>query len=266
MPKFKLFVDESGEAGIEKVRTHTSRGASPFMVLGGAIVLASQKQALLEKLEKIRSTIGKKELHCNELNHAKKVYYSRSIAQCRVRLFGVISRKSTLGGYKEDIQGNSKKYYNKCAQYLLERVGMFMSARGLRSNDLQIVFEEGNFDYEKLRNLIRKCQNDPKHENTKFLNYIDADNIAQSKRADEPLLKIADLTAHALYKCVDKNSMNFDIPEPQYISELQSRFYGNPENNTVVGSGIYCVHTLNQLNLDSDVKAVFEGLLSSSPA
>ena len=79
-------------------------------------------------------------------------------------------------------------------------------------------------------------------------------------KADEPLLQIANLAAHALYKCVDKQPANYHIPEPRYIKELGSRFYGDPETNKVVNAGIYCVHSLSDLKLDKDVQATLSAL------
>lgn len=257
--KYRLLIDESGEAGIAKVRTASSGGASPYMTLGGVIIRNSDAGKLEDTLQEISATL-KKPLHCVGLNHSQKVFYARTIAAQPVRLFGVASLKSTLKWYKANIDGDSKKYYNKCAQYLLERVGMFMEARNIDKNDLDIVFEEANCDYDGLGNLIRTCQRNPHHPNTQKLQNISARRISAKAKADEPLLQIADLAAHALYKCVDKQPANYHIPEPRYIKELESRFYGDPETNKVVNAGIYCVHSLSALKLDEDVQATLSAL------
>jgi hypothetical protein len=182
-----------------------------------------------------------------------------------MRLFGVISRKSTLGSYRAEISANSSMYYNKCAQYLLERVGWFMEARGIQSDKLDIVFEEANVDYEMMRNLLRKCQNNPKHPHTKMLQYIHIGNINTKKKNEEPLLKLGDLVAHALYKCVDKNDKNFGVLEPRYLNELAPHFFGDPTTNNVVGAGLYCVHSTKDLKLDTEVEKVLSNMVAIPP-
>ena len=72
---------------------------------------------------------------------------------------------------------------------------------------------------------------------------------------EEPIIQIADLVAHALYKCVDKTDKNFGIPEPRYLRELSSHFFGHPETGLIVGAGLHCVHSLRDVQLDADVDA-----------
>lgn len=171
--KYTLFIDESGESGISNVRTETSKGASPYMTLGGAIVRNDSFERLQNSLAKVQKEFGKNSLHCSELNHSQKVHYAKVLAQMPIRLFGVISYKKTLGSYKEQISDNHNSYYNKCAQYLLERVGWFMENREINADDLDIVFEESGADYAKMKNLIRKCQSNPIQHMSEKLKFID---------------------------------------------------------------------------------------------
>lgn len=182
-----------------------------------------------------------------------------------MRLFGVISHKATLGSYKDTIADDSSMYYNKCAQYLLERVGWFMEERNIPPKNLDIIFEKANIDYDKMRNLLWSCQSNPKHPSTKRLQNIDISNIAVKEKSEEPLLQVADLVAHALYKCVDKQANNFGIPEPRYLRELSSHFFGHPKNQAVVGAGLYCVHSTRHLKLDSEVEAVLNNMVATPP-
>lgn len=263
--RFTLYVDESGEAGIEKVRTANSGGASPYMTLGAVLIPNQSRAHMTKALEKLKVEIGKKRLHCAELKHYQLLHYARAVALMKLRLFGVISRKETLGSYKSDIAADSSMYYNKCAQYLLERVGWFMEARDIPRDNVDIVFERANVDYDMMKNLIRKCQRNPQHKNTKRLRNIDVDRIVEQKKSDEPLLQIADLVAHSLYKCVDKSDKNHGIPEPRYVRELGPRFFGAPKDEKVVGAGIYCVHTTKDLKLDADVEETLVKLHAAAP-
>ena len=260
-----LLIDESGEAGIGKVRSGASRGASPYMTLGAALIPSSSYAAFEDSLVKIRTDIKKKSLHCANLNHYQLLYFAREIQKQRMRLFGVISHKRTLGAYKDDIADDSSKYYNKCAQYLLERVGWFMKEREIPAECLDIVFEKANIDYEMMKNLLRKCQSNPKHTGTKNLKYIDIDNIVVKQKDEEPLLQLADLVAHALYKCVDKSDTNCNIPEPRYLRELAPDFFGHPKTQAVVGAGLFCVHSIKDLKLDHDVAETLASLVATPP-
>lgn len=263
--RFTIFVDESGEAGIEKIRSDSSKGASPYMTLGASLICNSSRKSIEDALEGVISDFGKNSLHCSQLKHYQILHFIRKITQQKIRLFGVISRKETLGLYKDAISDDSKMYYNKCAQYLLERVGWFMESRKIPPENLDIVFEEANVDYGKMRNLLRACQLKPMHENTKKLQNIEISNIYAKKKSEEPLLQMADLVAHALYKCVDKQAQNFGIPEPRYLRELAPRFFGHPETHAVIGAGLYCVHSPRELKLDSDVEEVLINMVASPP-
>jgi len=263
--RFVLLVDESGEAGISRVRASGSPGASPYMTLGAALVLRSQRDQLNLKLNNLREEFGVATLHCSRLKHQQIVRFCREIAEMRIRLFGLISLKKTLGTYRSDIESDSKKYYNKCVQLLLERVGFFMQHHKFPPNDLEIVFEKANVDYVRMKSLIHLCQKNPHRPNTKRLRAIDAQNIIAKSKEQEPLLQIADLVAHALYKCVDKTSANAHVTEPRYVKELQSRFFGHPETNSVVDGGLFCVHQPWQLQLDRDVLEVINTLTADPP-
>jgi hypothetical protein len=126
-------------------------------------------------------------------------------------------------------------YYNKCAQYLLEQVGSFIKRYKIEPDDVEIIFEEGNFDYQSLRNFVRKCQSNPIHENSKLLRCIKADKITSAPKKKLPTLCLADLVAHSLYKCVDKSDRDFQIPEYRYLQELSPKFYAERFNKKILG-------------------------------
>ncbi|WP_273146002.1 DUF3800 domain-containing protein [Oceanicaulis alexandrii] len=257
---YTLFIDESGEAGIARVRDAEQPGASPYMTMGAVIVPNAHLDSLSECLESVKKTIGKQELHCSNLKHFELLFFAKSMAKEKVRFFGAISKKKTLGPYKTAIKDNPRKYYNKCAQYLLERVGWFMGNRSLMPHQLDIVFERANVDYDALANLIRRCQDSPLHESTKQLRNISADRIYSIEKNEHPALCIADLVAHALYKCVDKTERNFGIVEPRYLRELSPRFFGNPETAKALGAGLYCVHSVRDLELEDEAAQLFHSM------
>ncbi|MCD1624302.1 DUF3800 domain-containing protein [Citromicrobium bathyomarinum] len=261
--KYTLLIDESGQWGLRKIRSESEKGASPYMAFGAALIPNSERAEIEDKLLSVTSRIGKSNLHCSNLRHSQIVYFSRQIIQHLLRFFGVISYKHTLRDYTSHIDGDHNKYYNKCAQYLLERVGWFLELRGIEAKDVDIVFEKANCDYNMMRKFLRRLQSNPKHSMTAKLKHIDIEAIEAIDKSEEALFQVADLVAHSLFKCVDKNDENFYIPETRYLSELAPRFFGDPESNKISGAGLYCVHTPDQIELDADVKAVITGLEAS---
>ena len=162
--KYTLYVDESGQSGIKKVKSDTEGGASRYMTMGGVLVRNENCEHLRKVLAELTSVVGKADLHCSRLKHNQTVRFAQTLAKEDVVLFGVISLKETLGSYKDDIGNSDKKYYNKCAQYLLEKVGLFLEQVGCNENDISVRFEDGGFDYGGLRGLIYSCRKSPRHQ------------------------------------------------------------------------------------------------------
>lgn len=175
------------------------------------------------------------------------------------RLFAVISKKSTLGEYADEIDWNSHKFYNKCVCYLLEKVGKYVSALGAVDDDIEVIFEGRNHDYDALIRYVGKIRDNPIHPEAKYLQVFNPFAFVQREKLEERLLKYADLASHAVYQCVNKTDANFKIPEPRYLSELISRF-GADEEGKIIGNGIKCIHTLRDLELDSDILKMWSSM------
>lgn len=248
-----VFIDESGEAGISKIRTQNSPSASPYFVLAAAVMPNAVTISARSVLSDVETQISKNWNHATDLGHAQTVFWSRRAAELNLRFFAVVSNKNTLGPYSERIQRNPDKFYNKCAVYLLERVGKYLLAKGLGSREPVVVFESRNHDYDALRRYIGKIKDNPLHADAGYLRAFNPFSITALAKSDEPLLKFADLAAHAVYQCANKTLSNYSIPEPRYLEELSRRF-GADEEGRIIGNGIKCIHTLEQLQLDKDVE------------
>jgi len=95
--KYTVFIDESGEAGIAKVRNDKNPGASPYFVLGAAVFQNASELHARKVLFEIKDKIGKTSWkHATDLNHADKVYLGRKLGKLPTRYFAVISNKDTL--------------------------------------------------------------------------------------------------------------------------------------------------------------------------
>lgn len=260
---YTLYIDESGDAGIERIKGETDRGASPYMSFGAALVVNSEREEIRKKLVYIAELFNKKRLHCSGLKHYQKIRYIREIKDSRMMLFSVLSLKKTLGSYREEIDRDHQKYYNKCAQYLLEKVGRFIGDKGINPKKVMIVFEDAGYNYNQLKNFLHRCRNKPLHAETKFLQNIDPEQIRFIKKEDDKLLELADLVAHSIYKCADKSEHNYSIPEPRYFRELSQKFYFCLKTKKIEGFGFKSVHKLQDLKLDEDVENLISTLLQA---
>ncbi len=254
---FSVYIDESGDAGIRRVRAESQPGASPYFVLGASVFQAESEILAKEKLAKFRDDIGKRSWqHATDLGHYEKVYFARCLKNLPVRFFSVISNKATLGDYKSTINSDSQKFYNKCAVYLLERICDYLGRQGVSEDEIKVIFEERNHDYDRMIRYVAKVRERPIYSQSKSLSILNPSFITTRRKEEVDLLDIADFVSHAVYQCSNKSKSNYGIPEPRYFTEIVSRFASDARGN-VLGVGLKCIHSLEQLELDSDIQALF---------
>ncbi|MEP1611605.1 MAG: DUF3800 domain-containing protein [Roseobacter sp.] len=254
-PHFTLFVDESGDQDLERYRTEPGEfGSDPYLVFGAALVPTSSLEDFRGELQEILKTIESRALHCTDISHLKRAYFARKVAGMQVLLFGVVSKKDTVGEYQKKIEGDNKRqdYYNKCAVYLLERVGHFMSIHNYSSEQLSVVFEKKNHNYQRLRNFVRTIRKTPYDSRARFLERVDPLSIRAEGKKDEILLSLADLTAFSIYQSITETNSNFRLPEQRYLRELKDKFWKDPENGQVAEHGLKYITGLEKMRLQGD--------------
>ncbi|MEM9900625.1 MAG: DUF3800 domain-containing protein [Pseudomonadota bacterium] len=251
--RFSVFIDESGDIGVSRVRTSESSGSSPYFVMGAAVLQPAGCRRANSILEKAKDRIGKsKWKHATDLDHNAKVFLCRELTSANLRLFGVISNKATLKGYKEEINWDPQKFYNKCLQYLLELICSYLSRFDIGQDDISFVLEQRNHDYDRMLRYLQRVKDNPLYGQSEALTLLNPFGIVRRRKGEEQLLEVADLVSHALYQLTNKTKSNYDIPEPRYFDELQSRF-GCDKRGMILGTGIKCIHSLEQLELDEDI-------------
>lgn len=255
----KVFIDESGDTGIKVVRNDGSPGASPYFVVAASVMPARTCEMALGLLDEIEAQIPKSWRHATDLNHSQTTFFARKAATLNQRCFAVVSKKSTLGSYANEIEWKPHKFYIKCMAYLLAKVGKYISAFGQSFREPQVIFEGRNHDYDALIRYVNAIKANPMHPEAKHLGVFNPFGFVQKQKDEEKLLKFADLTAHAVYQCVNKTDKNFQIPETRYLSELAVRF-GADTSGRVINHGIKCVHSLEGLELDPDVKELWSSM------
>lgn len=206
---FTVFIDESGEAGISKVRRGNNPGASPYFVLGASVLKPTSQIRATQVLDKFTETISKKKWrHATDLDHSAKVYFAREASKLHLRFFSVISNKTTLLDYRSMIENDPQKFSNKCVQYLLERVCAYLAEFGVSDDEVSVILERRNHDYDRLIRFLGKIKENPIYTQSKSLRILNPFGMIAKSKDEEPLLKYADIVAHAVYQCVNKSASN----------------------------------------------------------
>ncbi|MEP3675021.1 DUF3800 domain-containing protein [Sulfitobacter sp.] len=268
MTKYTLFIDETGDAGIDKVRKGVDgKGASPILVIAGCLIPDNRAVELKSVLQEIRSATSKANLHCTEMGHFAVAKYARMVSEkAGILCFAFVSTKSTMGSYKDQIsgKGQDQKYYNKCVSYFLERVGHFMRLNSISGEDLKIVFEERRaHDYAKLKNYLRTIKRNPHDKRLGFyLGPILPDCIESKAKPDEELLCYPDLVAFSVAAAINASAANLGVPEQRYLRELKNRFFKEAETGVIGEFGLKLFKRY-ELDLDRSTSDFFEKWHSS---
>jgi hypothetical protein len=260
--KFTVFIDESGETGISKVRTDETGGASPFFVMAAVVAQHADLETSRSSIENFRARIGKKKWkHATDLGHNEKVLLARTLGKLPVRYFAVLSKKETLDEYGERIEHDPHKYYNKCFKYLIERVLIYLQQYNVSEHDISVILERRNHDYGMMISFISTVKQNPIYSESKALKNFNPYCISTLKKGEDDMLEIADFVSHAVFSLVNKTKTNYGIPEPRYFQEICSRFGGNAKHE-IVGSGIKCIHSLKGLQLDTEITEILKSARS----
>ncbi|HRK42783.1 MAG TPA: DUF3800 domain-containing protein [Gemmobacter sp.] len=249
----RVFIDESGEPGLTNVRTSDTPGASPYFVLAAVVAQRATEVNAKSVLRAFKSKITKQSWrHATQLSHAEKVYFAREAASFNARYFAVISNKATLDEYKDAIDADPQKFYNKCSKYLIELVSAYLSSFGVGADEVSIVFEARNHDYDKLIRYLARVKENPIYPHSRVLSNVNPFSITAVEKGKEDMLEFADLAAHAVYQLTNRSAANFYIPESRYFSEMSRRFAADGMGR-ILGHGIKCIHSLDQLDLSDEV-------------
>lgn len=264
--KYNVYIDESGEAGIDKVRDGNRPGASPYFVLGAVVCQPTAEVFAKNTVQDFKDQIGKTSCkHATDLDHFEKVLFARNLGALPVRYFGVISKKETLSNYKDTIDGNPQHYYNKCLKYLLEIICRYLKKYVDSPDDLRIVLEHRNHDYDTMYRFLQKVKDKPIYPQSRVLQILNPFAISTKPKGEDDMLEIADFVAHAIFQITNRSKSNFWIPEPRYLSELSSRFAGDSDGR-LLNAGLKCIHNLDQIGLDPEIVKFLRACRVKSPS
>ncbi|MEM8537799.1 MAG: DUF3800 domain-containing protein, partial [Pseudomonadota bacterium] len=100
-----IYIDESGDTGVTKIRDLNKPGSSPYLCMGAVVMRRASQLEAAQLLDQLQSDFKKPKRwrHSANLNHQQKVHFARQLASKRLRFYGLISNKSTLDGYASKI-------------------------------------------------------------------------------------------------------------------------------------------------------------------
>lgn len=147
-----LYVDESGDPGLRKVRPIDQDGASEWLVIGGVLIKDTRENETLEWVRDLRRLITgaqRPDLHFRLLSEARKAVICSKVATYPLRGFVIASNKKNMKGYRnrrvEEARPSSNEwFYNFCVRLLLERVTDYVFRRTIKDygevRHLEVVF------------------------------------------------------------------------------------------------------------------------------
>ncbi|WP_338154218.1 DUF3800 domain-containing protein [Sulfitobacter mediterraneus] len=259
-------MDESGETGITRIRDGNLPGASPYFVLGAVVCQPTAEVLAKNTLKEFKEEIRRKNWkHATDLNHAEKVYFARLLGRLPVRYFALISKKETLANYKEAIKFDPQRYYNKCLKYLLELICSYLAEHLTSVDDLSVVLERRNHNYDAMYRYLQKVKDRPIYPQSSSLKNLNPFAISTRAKGEEDMLEIADFVAHSVFQITNRSKSNFGIPETKYFVELSKCFAGDRDLK-MLNTGLKCVHDLDSIDLDMDVRELLLGLRVKAPS
>ena len=257
---YTVVIDEAGDVGLKDVKPDPSYGPTQYFCVCATIIDEDNRQQIEETLAAL--PFFHEIVHANRLGHFEKILLARTISKLPVGMFGLISNKLSLLDYLPDASKTPTHFYNKCLQYLLERVGDALGKFGIPASDVRIRLEARAQRCSSLLSFIESIQKNPLDHRSVALRNIDRFSITAVKKTDDACMPISDFGAHALFTAVRRDARAFGLSEPRYLLECRDRFLAG-KDGSIVGYGIKAIHTLQDLALPADTAAFFKDLGNS---
>jgi hypothetical protein len=218
------FIDEAGDPNIDRVRPIDNPGASEWLVMGAALIEASNELAPVTWIRTILDATSSKqklELHYRDLKDWQKPIACREAAKLPVNLFAMLSNKKNMRQYRNERAAakglpwvNKQIFYNFCTRLLLERVTHCVLRHSMRTygepRHVKIVFSRRDghsyghtFAYNELLKIQGRAGTTFLSKRTirwEVMNYHLLETESPSKSAG---LQLADLVASPFYQAVD---------------------------------------------------------------
>ncbi len=215
MTEFNVYIDESGDEGIER--------GSKYFILTAILVEKEKDLNIAKKVDDLKRRLNldvKRQLHWNKIKgYSHKLEILSCIKEMDITIISIIIDTSKIRLL------HSNTLYHHFSGYLYERVCWFIRDRKAIAN----LFISSRGESLSKENLIEFLKSHPK----KFtIDYSKINEIKIIPNANKRLLQIADCCTSSLGQALRyKNKMHF-----HYITYLKNKFY--TYGNKYIGYGL----------------------------
>lgn len=279
--EFVVYIDESGDPGLRKVKPIDADGSSEWLVVS-AVVIRRDNESLVDNwISEIKRSIPNfqgKSIHFQRLSEASKLIACSSMISNPLRIFVVASNKKNMRGHKNphaELKSlDNNWFYCWMIRLLLERVTCYLSAWSIRdygeNQRAKIVFSNrGGLSYSQLKayfDLVRlQTAGGTLFQDDGYIEWgcVDRKLINVVPHYMEGGLQLADIAASAFFKAIDK----YDTKQcdPKFAKKLKDRvasleYMGRGDlqaYRTYAGVGVKLMPSLKHANLLAEQREVF---------
>jgi hypothetical protein len=134
------YIDEAGDAGLQNIRTRSTRGASEWLVMSAVLVRAERERDVSGWVNQMLASLDQpqvRQLHFRHIPVHKRKSVVRQLATLNVRLFVFASHKRNMQGYRnlhaEQSGVNETAWFHVwCTKLLLESVTDYCGRRSMK--------------------------------------------------------------------------------------------------------------------------------------
>lgn len=230
MPFFIVYIDESGDTGLNKIRPKDANGASEWLTLGASLYHCEDEIKTVEFIRDVRKRINDTQgpdLHFRRLSDPKKLFACQQLSLQPARAFAVLSHKPNMKGYRNQAAERlfiSPRgwFYNWCIRLLLERVTDYAERYMLRhfkeTRPIKLVFSErGGVAYDWLKDYVEilmiQSRTQTLHLEKRDVKHsvLDLDLIEVVPHVKSAGCQIADIVTSALHSAADAFGPRWNI-------------------------------------------------------
>ena len=266
MTKFTVYIDESGDPGLGKIRDScesTKKGGQSAWFCVGAIIVREETNSLLPALK--RKIIDRlqaqfRDLHFYKMSHAQKIVACQEIASEKIGICFVASNKKTIqDSPKYEIFKGKGHLYNYLIRYLLERVTFSCrkaaELQGVKDYSIKPIFSKcGYVDYHHMKEYFLLQKNGKEIVYTPYQvdwNKFDLNDMRVELHSQWSGLQLSDICTSAFSAALEPD--NYGNLETRYAEILAPNLI--IKNNTSLNHGLTIVPPLTKNPLSNDQSA-----------
>jgi len=218
--QFVVYVDEAGDAGLQKVRPIDPNGSSEWLVMSAIVIDRRRQLEVVSWVREIRNALRITQgpaLHFRKLSNDRRIAVCQHFAQQPLRGFVMMSNKKNMRQHRNvaaERMSSKQWFYNWCVRLLLERVTDWCEEYSIQKYGeprlAKIIFSEsGKHSYEQTKAyyylLKRQARAGSTYLNKREIKHSVLDyRLVEKRRSDQIAgLQIADTFASAFNQSVD---------------------------------------------------------------